>query len=459
MRNQDQDEPGSMAEKSVKNTREEIEVFSKRPKVVQLNKSLIIGFVGIILLIFILIIVNSYSRQIKNSHAENSPGPRALIVSQEDRQPDQALLSKLPAGYSDASEVEAILKRSELASTATISPEFQEELASLRQEQSALLAQVNTLKANASNQNSSSENTELNGEAQHSSIFFAGAAPILNANNATPTGNNNENSKKSANADKSSSAPMHFPNEYESQNMQPQKMDFLDSKPSKDIYNQNTVQYPASKFIIQAGSVIPAVLQTQIVSSLPGMVTAIVSENVYDSITGQYLIIPKGTKLLGQYNSQISYGQNELQAKFVRLIRPDGSSVVLGEGTAGVDRKGVSGFEDTVDNHWGSIIGSAVLMTIFNIPAIVATNQMNNNCTDSNTSGCTTSMGSTASASALQSVGQSASQVGSALTTKSLNVQPTITIHPGYQFSVMVTKDTILPPYHTPMQVIPEISQ
>jgi type IV secretion system protein VirB10 len=380
------------------------------------------------------------------------------VTTQTDVQPDQALLNQLPAGYSDASQVEDILKRSQPAQTTSISPEVQQELSSLRQEQSRLLAQMTELKENAANSESTG-NTELQGEAQHSSIFFAGAAPILSQNPANASEAQKSDSKAAA-PDKNSGNSMHFANEYESQNMQPQKMDFLNSKPSKDIYNQNSVQYPASKFIIQAGSVIPAVLQTQIVSSLPGMVTAIVSENVYDSITGQYLIIPKGTKLLGQYNSQISYGQSELQAKFVRLIRPDGSSVVLGEGTAGIDRKGVSGFEDEVDNHWGSIIGSAVLMTIFNIPAIVATNQMNNNCVDSyNNNGCTTSMGSTASASALQSAGQSASQVGSALTTKSLNVQPTITIHPGYQFSVMVTKDTILPPYHTPMQLIPEISQ
>jgi type IV secretion system protein VirB10 len=252
---------------------------------------------------------------------------------------------------------------------------------------------------------------------------------------------------------------MNFPNEYDSQNMQSQKLDFLTAKPSKDIYNQNGVQYPASKFIIQAGTVIPAVLQTQIVSSLPGMVTAIVSQNVYDSITGQYLIIPKGSKLLGQYNSQISYGQSELQAKFLRLIRPDGSSIVLGDGSSGIDQKGVSGFSDTVDNHWDNVLGAAALMTIFNIPAIMATNQMNNNCVNNGDGTCTPSTGSTAIASSMQSAGQAAAQVGSAISTKSLNIQPTITIHPGYQFSVMVTKDTIMPPYHTPMQIIPEISE
>ena len=453
MKNQDKYGPDKASDKASDKT---IEILAKRPKVVQLNKSLIISLVGGILLVFILIIVNSYSHQMREEDANNASGPKDLVIQQAGVKPNQSLLNQLPQGYNNANQVEAILKRSDEGKTNSISKEVENELTSLRQEQSALLLQVNTLKQQSLSQSendSSMGGSELDSEAGHSAIFFAGAAPILDQRNPS-------NDTKTANsADKNSKNPMTFPNEYESQNMQAQKTDFLNAKPSKDIYNQNPVQYPASKFIIQAGTVIPAVLQTQIVSSLPGMITAIVSQNVYDSITGQYLIIPKGSKLLGQYNSQVSYGQDELQAKFLRIIRPDGSSVVLGEGSSGMDQKGVSGFSDTVDNHWGGVIGAAALMTVFNLPAIIATNQMNNNCTDSGNSGCTTSMGSTVGASTMQSIGQSASQVGSTVATKSLNVQPTITIHPGYQFSVMVTKDTIMAPYHTPMQVIPEISE
>ncbi|NCX94174.1 MAG: TrbI/VirB10 family protein [Gammaproteobacteria bacterium] len=240
--------------------------------------------------------------------------------------------------------------------------------------------------------------------------------------------------------------------------MQKEKLDFLNAKPSKDIYNPNAVQYPASKYILQAGATIPAILSSQIVSSLPGMITAVVSRDVFDSIAGRYLLIPKGSRLIGEYNSQISYGQTELQAKFLRLIRPDGTSVVLPEGTPGVDQLGMTGFSDTVDNHWGAVVGAAALMTVFNIPAVIATNQMTNSYVPYPGGGgyYPAPVGNTAMASSMQALGQSASQVGGQIASKSLNIQPTITIHPGYEFSVMVTRDTILPPYQTPMETIPE---
>jgi len=431
-----------------KNEHASIEVGVKKPKVVQLNKGLIMALIGIVFLVFILIIVNSYSKQMKNQNVGTKPA--TLTVPSTDSKSDQSLLNQLPAGYQDAPQVEAIVQRS-LSGSSASAVQVQQEMSDLKNSQAQLMQEVSTLKQ----QKSSSSSASIDTEASHSAIFFAGAAPIRNGQNeANPSSNVSEDSKnattdKTAPAAKASSTA--YSTEYQSQNMQTQKTDFLNTQASKDIYNQNGVQYPLSKFIIQAGTIVPAVLQTQIISSLPGMITAIASQNVYDSISGQYLIIPKGSKLLGQYNSQISYGQEELQAKFTRIIRPDGSSITLGEGNSGVDRNGVSGFSDSVNNHWGSIIGSAVMMTIFNIPEIVATNQMNRSCVDNGNGSCTPSMSSTVVASSLQSASQSVSQVGSSLVNKSLNIQPTITIHPGYQFSVMVTKDTILPPYQVPL--------
>jgi type IV secretory pathway VirB10-like protein len=438
--------------------KDSIEIRLKKPSVVQLNKTLIISLIGILVLVLILIIVNSYTRQNRDESRLTSKASRELRVPPATTQPDHHLLSNFPEGYEDSSKVDEVLKRS-LSNENQVDPAVESELSALKIQQAQLTHELSVLQAQKSSQEAVEVNAGLSTEASRSSIFFAGSAPISKDPNTNGGTESSDKLKANANDKETSKGRMEYPSEYQSQNMQGQKMDFLNAKPSADIYNQNGVQYPVSKFIVQAGTVIPAILQTQVVSSLPGMITAIASQNVYDSITGQYLIIPKGSKLLGQYNSQISYGQSELQAKFVRIIRPDGSSVTLSDGSAGVDQKGVSGFSDTVDNHWGSVIGSAALMTVFNIPAIVATNQMNNNCVDNGYNGCTTSMGSTVAASSLQSVGQSASQVGSSIANKSLNIQPTITIHPGYQFSIMVTKDTILPPYHTPMQIIPEISE
>ncbi len=439
--------------------KDSIEMSVKKPKVVQLNKSLIIGVIGVVVLIFILIIVNSYTRQNREESRVSSKASLQLNVPPVATKPDHGVLSDFPQGYQDSAKIDAVLKRSLPVDNQGGPQQVQRELSALRIQQAELTHQLSVLQAQESQQDATEIPAQFSMEASRSSIFFAGSAPIPKEASMTGGADSSDKLKSNSNDKEGSKGRMEYPSEYQSQNMQGQKMDFLNAKPSPDIYNQNGVQYPVSKFIVQAGTVIPAILQTQVVSSLPGMITAIASQNVYDSITGQYLIIPKGSKLLGQYNSQVSYGQSELQAKFVRIIRPDGSSVTLSDGSSGVDQQGVSGFSDTVDNHWGSIIGAAALMTVFNIPGIVATNQMNNNCVDNGNNGCTTSMGSTVAASSLQSVGQSASQVGNSIANKSLNIQPTITIHPGYQFSIMVTKDTILPPYHTPMQIIPEISE
>lgn len=416
-----------------------ISVQGKRPRVAQLNKKLIVAVVGILLMVFLLIVVNSVGRKGRTlpSGLESSLQETSVKVVGNPQ-----TIGQLPQSYGQASEVNTLLQRGMNLGSAS---KLQSELNQLKSSQAALVDELNTLKNNPSNL--TSDSALMNQSAMNSSIFFAGGAPPYQVPRS-PQGPVLPSDQKTT---KAGGMNGEGENDYQAQNMQAQKMSFLTAKPSAEIYDQNAVQYPASPFILQAGTVIPAILQTEIVSSLPGVIAAIVSQNVYDSINGEYLLIPKGSKLIGEYNSQISYGQSELQAKFLRLIRPDGTSIVLPESSPGVDSNGVSGFEDSVDNHWKEIIGAAVLLTVFNIPAIVAQNQMNNSyVTSTNGSGTQVSypsMGSTATASAMEAMGQAASQVGSSVANKSLNIQPTITIHPGYQFSVMVTKDIILPPY------------
>lgn len=320
------------------------------------------------------------------------------------------------------------------------------ELATLRSQQQSLQSQLQQLRSQRTRV--TPPTSPYDREASSSAIFFAGGAPRMQNPKDQTAQKKNEKAKSQPNKNENDKG-----DGYSQQNMQGQKLSFMSGKVDKDIYNKNAVQYPVSKYELQAGTVIPAILQTQIVSNNPGVIVARVSRNVYDSINGQYLLVPKDSRLIGQYNSKIAYGQYQIQAKFVRLIRPDGTSIVLPNQPA-TDAMGVSGMEDEVNNHWGRIIGSAALSALFNIPAIIATNQMNNNITSTCNGGtCVSSpgLGSTVSASALQGVGQTASDVGSKLTERSLNIQPTITIHAGYEFSVLVTKDTIMPPYRESM--------
>jgi type IV secretory pathway VirB10-like protein len=111
---------------------------------------------------------------------------------------------------------------------------------------------------------------------------------------------------------------------------------------------------PASTYVVQAGNIIPASLITGIRSDLPGQITAQVTENVYDSPTGRFLLVPQGTRLIGIYDSQVAFGQSRVLLVWTRLIMPNGRSIVL-ERQPGADTAGYAGLEDEVDNHWGAL--------------------------------------------------------------------------------------------------------
>jgi type IV secretory pathway VirB10-like protein len=112
-------------------------------------------------------------------------------------------------------------------------------------------------------------------------------------------------------------------------NMQDRKLAFLTAPVDRRTVSRDRLANPASRYIVQAGAVIAAALITGIRSDLPGQVTAQVTENVYDSPTGQFLLIPQGSKLIGAYDSQVSFGQDRVLLVWTRLIMPNGRSIVL----------------------------------------------------------------------------------------------------------------------------------
>lgn len=405
----------------------------KKAPVMTLNKKLIIGLTSIVAIVFLAIIINALST---NQIHVNEVG-ESSDSNPQNLQSALAPVNNLPANYSAADQIDTIMMRGVGGAA------MQKLLSSVQAQQAQLQQQLAALKNQ--NNNNSMPNNQYSAQASNSSIFFAGGAPAGQQQGQQPAAPAAAKKESSDN-----NAPGSSSDNYAQQNMQGQKLDFITSQPNKNIYNTNTVQYPASPYIVQAGSVIPAVLQTTISTDLPGVITAVVSQDVFDSINGKYLLIPRGSRLIGEYNSTVSYGQTQIQSKFTRLIRPDGTSIVL-PNQPGVNGLGTSGLSDEVNNHMGKIIGAGVLAAIFNIPGIIATNQMNSNTNTAYVNGqwITTnqSVGSVAGASALQGVGQSASNVGNALANKSLNIQPTLIVNAGYQFSVMVTKDIVLPPY------------
>jgi type IV secretion system protein VirB10 len=214
------------------------------------------------------------------------------------------------------------------------------------------------------------------------------------------------------------------------QNMQDQKLAFLNGPSDAPTVSSNRLTPAASPYIIQAGTVIPAALITGIQSDLPGQITAQVTENVYDSPTGQFLLIPQGARLIGEYNSQVAYAQTRVQLIWTRLIMPDGQSIVL-DNQPGADTQGYSGLQDGVNNHWGALFEAALLSTFLSVGAEAGTSNQENNLIQAIRSGASDSF----------------NQAGQQVVERELNIQPTLTIRPGFPVRVIVNRDLVLQPY------------
>ena len=211
---------------------------------------------------------------------------------------------------------------------------------------------------------------------------------------------------------------------------QDHKLAFLNGNIDRRTVSPDRVEAPASPYVLQAGAVIPAALITGLRSDLPGQVTAQVTEDVYDSPTGRILLIPQGARLIGQYDAQVAFGQSRALLVWNRLIMLNGRSIVL-ERQPGADPEGYAGLEDEVDNHWGMLFKAAILSTLLSIGSEAGAN--NND---------------SALVQALrQGSSQGFNQVGQQVVGRSLNVQPTITIRPGFPVRVIVTRDLVLEPY------------
>ena len=217
---------------------------------------------------------------------------------------------------------------------------------------------------------------------------------------------------------------------------QTQNTAFLnDQKKAESGYLNSAVNAPLGKTELFAGSVIPAVTTVGINSDLPGQVNAVVRQTVYDSRNENLVLIPQGTKVVGQYSSSVSYGQQRILVAWNQLIFPNGKTIDL-QGMLGADGLGQSGLYDSVDNHYFRIFGSALLVSMLGVAAQLSQPQ-------------NSSLLAAPSISS-QATGSAAAQfntVGTNLVNKNLNIAPTLVIQPGFAFNIMVNKTMILPAY------------
>jgi type IV secretion system protein VirB10 len=211
-------------------------------------------------------------------------------------------------------------------------------------------------------------------------------------------------------------------------NNQDKNFPFLKQKESFDYLNSKKTKQ-LSPYEIKTGTLIPGVMLSGINSDLPGRIIGQVRENVYDTATGEYLLIPQGTKIIGKYSANVSYGQDRALIIWQRLVFPDGATVNLGA-MNGTDQEGYAGFEDQVDHHYFRIFGSALLLTVLNGDITVSNGKLVIKSENTNTQRRETAIEKTASK----------------MIEKQLGIAPTITIRPGYRFNIFVTKDIILEP-------------
>lgn len=219
----------------------------------------------------------------------------------------------------------------------------------------------------------------------------------------------------------------------------------LDKPLLNGAYLDENIIEPISPYELKAGSVIPSTMINGINSDLPGQVVAQVRENIYNSTTRKYLLIPQGAKLVGVYDSHVLYGQERILVAWNRLIYPNGSSINL-KAMPGTDLEGYAGFSDEVDNKYWKLFGTSFIMGV-----ITAGMQYSQNNTNANVQsggiGVTTNTNPSFGQTLSGSLGQQLGQTGLMVTQKNLNVQPTLIIKPGYLFNIMITADLVLRPY------------
>lgn len=201
---------------------------------------------------------------------------------------------------------------------------------------------------------------------------------------------------------------------------------FLERVSDRRTVSGERLTGPGSPNVLQAGAVIPAALITGIRSDLPGLVTAQVTQNVYDSLTGRSLLIPQGSRLIGDYDADIAFGQSQVLLAWNRLILPDGRSIVLDRQPA-ADPRGFAGLKDGTDFHWGGVLKAALVSTLLGIGSEIG-------------SGGDSSLVRAIRRGSEDSVNRAGEQVVS----RELNVRPTLTIRPGFPVRVLVTRDLVL---------------
>ena len=201
-------------------------------------------------------------------------------------------------------------------------------------------------------------------------------------------------------------------------------------------YSQHTVNAPVSRYELKSGAFLPCVMISGLNTDLPGNIIGQITENVWDTATGKFLLIPKGARLIGKYDNQVSFGQSRVLVVWQRLIFPDGSSLVL-DNLSGVDQSGYTGLKGSVNRHFNSMLASALLVSLIGSGVQAISDHYDNNSSNNNKTDIRSILA--------ENTANAAAQVLTDLVRQQTQRQPTIKIKPGYRFMIFVQHDIVFP--------------
>ncbi|MFE0757006.1 TrbI/VirB10 family protein [Inquilinus sp. NPDC058860] len=212
--------------------------------------------------------------------------------------------------------------------------------------------------------------------------------------------------------------------------VQDREQAFLNAPADRQTLSPDRLQDPPSPYVLQAGSLVAAALVTGLRSDRPGQVIARVTEDVFDSPTGRFVLIPQGSLLVGTYDSRVAFGQDSVLQVWTRLILPNGRSIVL-ERLPSADTEGHAGLEDEIDHHWGRLFAAAALSSILGVGTELGAGDDESEILQ-----------------ALRRAGSDTlNDVGQEVVRRNLDIPPTITIRQGFPIRVMVSRDLVLEPF------------
>lgn len=397
--------------------------YNKPKQSVQLNKKLIIGLAIFVFTAISLAMISAFDTGKKDS----TPNGSAKTKIQTDMVTEiSPAIKNLPNSYADVDSIRSFIPK----------PDNSAELSLLLRQLRRLESEHEMMKRQLAKSKEPQPEIKMpddphTKQAKKSDLVFGGLAGGMDS----LVGPNARDNRSPLKKDEDLVATEEQAEFFKKENENKQKLAVFKGKDRpEDIYDMHNVMKPVSKYQVMAGTMIPASLITGINTTLGGSITAQVRNDIYDTVTGKYLLIPKGSKLLGEYNPRVSPGQQRILMAFTRLIRPDGSSILLGR-PFGSDIHGLSGIEGNVDNHWAQILGASTISAVLSFGAGAASDSYAK--ADTNSSRQNGILGA----------GNAISQVGNRLTQRAMNMQPTITLPAGHQFNVSVKRDMVLSPY------------